>query len=169
MLNGEHSHDKISRFLAQTTSNNKDVWKCVKTLIRKVETQEAVLIINDTIEEKPRSTENDLVYWYCDHCIGQNVKGINMVNFLYYSPLSDDTNVNLPCAFETIRKTEKYLDKKTNTVKCRNPLKGLEFEVSLVKQLFTNKDRNTGELFLITNDLELNYKSICTIYLKDGT
>jgi hypothetical protein len=253
LLNGGYSHDKISRFLAQTTFNNKDFWKCVKTLIRKVESEEAVLIIDDTIEEKPHSTENDLICWHYDHCIGQNVKGINIVNFLYCSPLSDDSNVNLPCAFETIRKTEKYLDKKTNTVKRRSPvskntlvlerlrtlvqlnrlvfryvlwdtwfsskdnldfvhhqlnkffvvalksnrtvalskegkqqgkftkieqldlqpnqtykvwLKGLDFEVSLIKQVFTNKDGSTGELFLITNDLELNYESICTIYQK---
>ena len=53
LVNNGYSHDKISRFLAQTTFNNEDFWKCVKTLIRKVESEETVLIIDDTIEEKP--------------------------------------------------------------------------------------------------------------------
>jgi len=45
-------------------------------------------------------------------------------------------------------------------------LKGLDFEVLLAKQFFTNNDGSRGELFLITNDLELSYESICAIYQR---
>jgi len=48
----------------------------------------------------------------------QEVEAI--INFLYCSPLSADTQVNLPCAFQTIQKTEKYLDPKTQVVKRRS-------------------------------------------------
>lgn len=253
LIDQGYSHDRISRFLSQGRFDNKDFWKCVKALIGKVESDQAVLIIDDTLEAKPHSTENDLICWHFDHCTGHTIKGINIINFLYCSPLSVDRQVNLPCAFETIQKTEKYFDPRTQVVKRRSPvskntivlerlrtlvqlnhlkfkyvlwdswfsskenldfvhhslgklfvvalksnrtvaltkeekrqgkfkkieeldlqsnqtynvwLKGLDFEVALVKLVFTNKDGSTGELFLITNDLELNNESVATIYQK---
>lgn len=45
-------------------------------------------------------------------------------------------------------------------------LKGLDFPVLLVKQVFTNKDGSCGELYVVTNDLSLSYEAICTIYKK---
>jgi IS4 transposase len=162
-------------------------------------------------------------------------------------------DINLPCAFEVVYKTEKYYDEKTKKTKRRSPitknqmvverlrilaqqnqlkfkyilwdtwfsskenldfvqydlekkfvvalksnrtvalsesekrqgkfkkieeldlqtnqtyevwLKGLDFPVLLVKQIFTNKDGSTGVLYLITNDLELSYTDTCTIYQK---
>jgi hypothetical protein len=164
-----------------------------------------------------------------------------------------DDDINLPCAFEVVHKTEKYYDVKTKKEKRRSPitknqmvverlrilaqqnqlkfkyvlwdtwfsskenldfvqydlkkkfvvalksnrtvalsesekrqgkfkkieeldlqtnqtyevwLKGLDFPVLLVKQIFTNKDGSTGVLYLITNDLELSYTDTCTIYQK---
>jgi hypothetical protein len=43
-------------------------------------------------------------------------------------------------------------------------LKGLDFPVQLVKQVFTNKDNTTGDLYLVTNDLDLEAPAICTTY-----
>ncbi|MEM9985374.1 MAG: transposase [Bacteroidota bacterium] len=45
-------------------------------------------------------------------------------------------------------------------------VKGLDFPVQLVRQVFTNKDRSTAELWLITNDLEIDYPGITTTYQK---
>ena len=45
-------------------------------------------------------------------------------------------------------------------------VKGLDFPVQLVRQVFINKDRSTAELWLITNDMQLNYDQITTIYQK---
>jgi hypothetical protein len=45
-------------------------------------------------------------------------------------------------------------------------IKGLDFEVLVVKQIFTNKDGSTGVLYLLTNDLSLTFQQICTIYQK---
>jgi len=41
LIDNGYSHDQISRFLAQGIFDNKDFWKCVKRLIRKVETDQA--------------------------------------------------------------------------------------------------------------------------------
>lgn len=253
LLDNGYSHDQISRFLAQRKFDNKDFWKCIKSFIRKVETDSSYLIIDDTIEEKPCSTENEIICWHFDHCTSKNVKGINIVNFLYCSDYLVNESINLPCAFEVVSKTEKYYDEKTKKEKRRSPitknqmvtdrlrvlvqqnqlkfkyilwdtwfsskenldfvehdlekkfvvalksnrtvalsesekrqgrfkkieeldlqtnqtyevwLKGLDFPVLLIKQVFTNKDGSTGVLYLITNDLELSYTDICTIYQK---
>jgi hypothetical protein len=45
-------------------------------------------------------------------------------------------------------------------------LKGIDFPVSLVKQVFINKDGSTGTLYLVCNDLSLSYSEITTIYKK---
>lgn len=45
-------------------------------------------------------------------------------------------------------------------------LKGLDFPVKLTRQVFINKDRSTAELWLVTNDLSMDYDQITTIYQK---
>lgn len=45
-------------------------------------------------------------------------------------------------------------------------IKGLDFPVQLLRQVFINKDRSTAELYLVTNDTKLNYDQITTIYQK---
>ena len=55
------SHDKISRFLGQEAFTAKDYWRCIKPLVRRVEHPEAIIKIDDTIEEKPHTTENEVV------------------------------------------------------------------------------------------------------------
>lgn len=43
-------------------------------------------------------------------------------------------------------------------------LKGLDFPTTLCKRVFTNKDGSTGELYLITNDLQLSVQDITATY-----
>jgi hypothetical protein len=50
------------------------------------------------------------------------------------------------------------------SVKCY--LKGLEQEVIIVRQVFTNKNENTGMLNLVCSDLSINGTEITTIYKK---
>ncbi len=45
-------------------------------------------------------------------------------------------------------------------------IKGLDFPVNLVRQVFTNKDYSTAELWLVSNDTQLDYDQITTIYQK---
>lgn len=45
-------------------------------------------------------------------------------------------------------------------------LKGTDFPVLLVKQVFTNKDGSTGELYLACSDLTLDHDQITSIYHK---
>ena len=253
MLENGYSHDQISRFLAQNKLTQTDYWLTVKKLIRKIEGENGILIIDDTIEEKPHTTENEIVCWHWDHSQDCMKKGINIVNFLYYNQLETGECLSLPVSFELVEKKEQYLDVKTNTIKRRSELsknemvirrlrvlhqhnklkfkylawdiwfssqdnfnfvhhelkkffvsglksnrtvslskadklkgkftridaldlqqnetvrvwlKGLEFEVLLIKKVFTNKDGSTGTAYIVTNNLDLNHNEIDEIYQK---
>ena len=99
MLENGYSHDQISRFLAQNKLTQTDYWLTVKKLIRKIEGENGILIIDDTIEEKPHTTENEIVCWHWDHSQDCMKKGINIVNFLYYNELETGECLSLPVSF----------------------------------------------------------------------
>jgi len=128
------SHDQITRFLASETQTAKDLWRIVKPLVRKVQTETAVLIIDDTIEEKPYTDENEIVCWHFDHSKDRSVKGINFVSALYYSG-----GVSLPVGFEVISKTEIYIDKKTQKEKRRSAVTKNEIARRLIEQAIKNE------------------------------
>lgn len=234
------SHDRISRMLGNRLFTQKDYWQLIKGLVRRVERSDGLIKIDDTLEEKPYSTENDIICWHYDHSKNRNIKGINVLNFLYQPSRSDSFSV--PLAFEIVHKTEQFLDTKTKKIKRRSAisknelmrrrlywlhfsnkvqyqtilwdtwfssnenfdfvhktlkktfigaiksnrtvalsleekkrgkwltiaaltfdkdqtkeiwLKGLDFPLLIAKQVFINKDLSTGELYVVTN--ELNY------------
>lgn len=125
LLDNALSHDQISRFLGQGLFDQKDYWRCIKPIVRQLEHPSGIIKIDDTIEEKPYSTENDLICWHYDHSKksrDKNVKGINIVNFLYQNPQPAFQAVSIPIAYELVRKTEEWFDKKTQKVKRRSPI-----------------------------------------------
>jgi hypothetical protein len=111
------SHDQVTRFLSRQELSDKDLWKAVKPLLRSVQSEDAVLILDDTIEEKPYTDESELISWHFDHVTNTTVKGINLLSALY---LSQD--VSLPVAFHLIHKTQRVTDRKTGKEKWQSPL-----------------------------------------------
>lgn len=122
LLDRGYSHDQISRFLQQGKFSQKDFWRLVKKYIRRIESASGILAIDDVIEHKPHSTENEIISYHWDHKENKSVKGINIVNFLYYNLMANGEEVNLPVAFEVIEKTEQYLDTKDGKIKRRSPI-----------------------------------------------
>jgi len=58
-------HDSITRLLNEKTYTSKELWMSVKPLVRQVEDAAfGVLIIDDHIEEKRYSQENDQICWH---------------------------------------------------------------------------------------------------------
>jgi hypoxanthine-guanine phosphoribosyltransferase len=54
------SHDKITRFLSEKELNSSELWRLVKPLVREIEDEDSgVLIIDDTIEEKPYTDDSE--------------------------------------------------------------------------------------------------------------
>ena len=70
------SYDKITRFLSTGIFDEKGLWKKVKKAVRAYEQEEACLIFDDTVIEKPYMDENEIVSWYYDHKSGGTVKRI---------------------------------------------------------------------------------------------
>jgi hypothetical protein len=124
----EVSHDQITRLLSQQTLTDKDLWKIVQPQVRAVESPEAVLIIDDTVEEKPYSDESELISWHYDHSQGRTVKGVNLLSALYYSQ-----GVSLPVAFHLVQKTILEADPKTGKDKWTSPVTKNEVARTMVE------------------------------------
>ena len=85
MLDGNISHDQVSRFLSKQELTSEYLWKVLKKDIRSIEEDSGVLIFDDTVQEKAHSKENDLICWHFDHTVNRSVKGINLLNCLYHA------------------------------------------------------------------------------------
>lgn len=253
MLDSAVSHDRISRMLSKREFTQQDYWKAVKGLVRRVESADGVIKVDDTIEEKPHSTENSIICWHYDHSKDRSVKGINLINFVYQPYPNAQTDFSLPVAFEIVEKTEQFFDTKSGKVKRRSArgkneivrsrlrilsqlnkvkfqtvlwdswyssnenfefvhkelkktficaiksnrkvaltkqdklqgkflkiselgwhevdnrivyLQGLDFPLLLAKQVFTNKDGSSGELHIVSNDLNLTAPELFHTYSK---
>ena len=99
MVQGDVSHDRITRFLSRQDYTSKDLWRQVKAMVREVQDVQGVLIFDDTIQEKAWTDESDLICWHYDHCSGRTVKGINLLNALYHC-----NGRSIPVAFELVQK-----------------------------------------------------------------
>ncbi len=105
MVDGVYSHDQITRFLSGKEYTQKEYWSIIKSTLRQVEKEDGIIVVDDTIEEKPYTDENEIVCWYYDHTQKKHIKGINIVNFLYYSELECGQDFSLNLSFEVISKT----------------------------------------------------------------
>lgn len=103
-LSGTISHDKITRFLSKKDLDSKQLWKLVKPLVREQEQEYGVLIVDDTIEEKPHTQESELVCWHHDHQSNRSVKGINLINYVY-----SVGDINLPVGFDVVKEHRKIM------------------------------------------------------------
>ena len=134
LLNDEVSHDSVQRFLAVEKQTSADLWRIVKLHVRKVESAEGVLIVDDSISEKPYTDENDIICWHYDHSKQRSLKGINFVTCLYHS-----LDVSLPVGFEIVTKTEQYVDPKSKKEKRRSKRTKNEMYRDLVQQAAKNQ------------------------------
>jgi hypothetical protein len=116
-MDGKISHDQVTRMLSSSKMTSKTWWKLIKPHVREIEQEDGVIIIDDSIVEKPYTDENEIICWHYDHAKGKTVKGINFVSTLYYAQ-----DVALPVTFELVSKTETYIDKKTGKEKRRSEI-----------------------------------------------
>lgn len=110
MLDEQICHDKVTKFLNKELYSAKDLWQQVKPTVRKINWENDVLVVDDTIQEKAYTDENDIICRHRDHAKWRNVKGINMLSLLL---VPKETDFNIPIDYEIIEKTEKFIDKKS--------------------------------------------------------
>ncbi len=134
LLDGAISHDRIQRFLSSPTKSGVDLWKVVKPYVRQIQGNDGVLIVDDSISEKPHTDENDIICWHYDHSSGQTIKGINFITALYHAQ-----GVSLPVNYHLVAKTEVYTDKKSGKDKRRSTLTKNEIYQQLLQQTVHNQ------------------------------
>lgn len=134
LLNGDLSHDHITRFLFSQPKTSADLWQIVKPRVRHMQSEQGVMIVDDSIAEKPYTDENDIICWHYDHAHNRTVKGINFLTALYHSQA-----VSLPVGFALIAKTEQYLDHKDGKAKRRSPISKHEHYRTLLAQAVQNQ------------------------------
>ncbi len=247
LLDNSISHDRITRFLSGPTLDSKELWKLVKPSVRSVESDDGVVIFDDTVQEKCWTDENDIICWHFDHSKNRTVKGVNILNCLY-----NVENIDIPVAFEIVHKPVQFCciasrkeKRKSEVTKnelmrnmiavCMNNrlsfkyvladnwfsskenmnfirldaekdfimglksnrvialskkdkrngrfirlnslelkpgstravyLKGVPFPLLLCRQVFKNKDKSEGVLYLVSSDVRLKYDQIATICQK---
>jgi hypothetical protein len=133
LLEGQVSHDQVTRFLAATPCTSADLWRLVKPVVRQVQSPDGVLIVDDSIEEKPYTDENEIIAWHWDHSKERLVKGINFITVLYQVP-----HMALPVAFELVRKTQTVVDQKTGRPKRKSPTTKNEHARAMLQQCVRN-------------------------------
>ena len=134
--NNTISHDKVTRFLSEEDFTPSDLWQFAKPLLKSVQNgkdADGVLVLDDSIEEKPYTDENDIIAWHYDHCKGRNVKGINFVSALYRTD-----KVSIPVSYELVKKTETVVNKKTGKISRRSPISKQEHFRNLIKVAVAN-------------------------------
>lgn len=135
LLDGSVSHDKITRFLNKNNFSPKDLWKYVKNKVRSVEEEKGgVLIVDDAIEEKPYTDENEIVSWHFSHAKGRCVKGINLLSCLVRYK-----DTSLPISFETVRKDLYFRDPKTKKEKQRSSVTKNQMFRSIIHKAMENR------------------------------
>ncbi len=134
LLEGELSHDQITRFLNKEQLDSKHLWYYIKDKVRKHETEKGgVFIIDDTIEEKPHTNENDTVCWHYAHSKGRCIKGVGILTgMIRYDDLS------LPLSFNTIRKDLIFSDIKTKKAKRKSKENKNQLFRNMLKQAILN-------------------------------
>jgi len=84
MIEGQLTHDQITLFLSAEEFTSKDLWTLVKPTVREVVQEDAVLIFDDTIQEKPYTDENEVMFLHYDHTKGRAVQAFNLLNCVYH-------------------------------------------------------------------------------------
>jgi DDE superfamily endonuclease len=161
VLQDSYSHDSITRMLAQDEIEQSLYWKMIKPTIRQVESSEGVISVDDTIENKPYSEENELISWHFDHTVGKSVKGINIVTFNYSSSFEDLTT-KLPVAFDLVRKdllVEKT-EKKDGKFVTRTVRQASVSKIELVRQRL--------QVLVFQNHVQFKYVTFDTWYSDAG-
>lgn len=135
LLNGAIGHDKFTRFLNGKSLGSKNLWEYVKAEVRKNEKQcGGVLILDDSIEEKPYTDENEIMCWHYSHAKGRHVKGVNIVSCLIRYG-----DVSLPIGYEIVHKDVVFCDIESRKEKKKASLTKNDHFRSLIKQAYINK------------------------------
>ena len=154
LLDGKVSHDQITRFLDQGQPLSKAVWQLAKPLVRRIEQDDGVVSVDDSVEEKAHSAENGVIAWHYDHTTGRVVKGLNFITAFYSvretapgGQRLGGQRLGVPLGCEVIVKENVWDDKKGMTV-----AKSLTSKNEHYRELLRNVKANGVKYKYVLND-----------------
>lgn len=135
MVDGAISHDQVSRFLNKNELGSKELWQYVKSSVHEHQTGTGgVLLLDDSIEEKPYTDENEVNCWHYSHAKGEVLKGINILSCMIRY---DDFSV--PVGYEVIKKDIVFCDVKTKKERRKSATTKNELFRKLIDLAVNNK------------------------------
>ena len=133
LLDGNISHDKVTRFLHNADYSSKDIWSISKPIVRQVENDDGVLCLDDTIAEKEYTDENEIICWHYSHAKNRVMKGINLLSCIVrYGDIS------VPVGFEIIKKDILFSDIETKQERRKSSVTKNELFRGLINQANKN-------------------------------
>ena len=105
VLENQISHDKITRLLSSGKIDERRMWLEAKPICEEISSSDAVLILDDSVEEKQYTDKNAMMQWHFDHTIGRSVKGVNFISALYHS-----RGMSIPVGVKFITKDIEVID-----------------------------------------------------------
>lgn len=126
---------KSLKFLNSKKLSSKNLWEYIKPEIRKIEQKVGgVLILDDTIEEKTYTDENEIICWHYSHAKGRCIKGVNLLSCLVrYGDIA------LPISYETICKDVLFCDIATRKIKRKSSVSKNQMFRLIIAQAVTNE------------------------------
>jgi hypothetical protein len=134
MFQGEISHDQMTRHLRSKDYSSLNLWRYIKPNVRKNQSADGVLILDDTISEKPYTDENTINCWHFSHAKHRHVKGINLLSCLVRYG-----DVALPIGYEIVKKDVEFCDVETKRKKRKAKISKNEHFRNLVQVAVDNK------------------------------
>ncbi|RMD72370.1 MAG: hypothetical protein D6823_15240 [Chloroflexi bacterium] len=134
LLNGAVGHDHVQRFLAQEEQPSADVWRMVKPHARQMQSADGVMMVDDSIAEKPSTDENAMICWHADHAQHRSSTGINVVTWFYHRQ-----GVSLPVGFELVRQMQRSSDPKDGKEKRRSDKTNNDIDRDVLAQAVKNQ------------------------------
>ena len=124
------SHDRFTRFLNSGDYGGKELWNLCKPLIRSAESnRKCILVLDDSVEEKPYTKESEVVCWHYSHAKGRCVKGLEILTLLL---VYDDAVI--PFSYEVIEKPIEYCELETKKLKRMSTVSKNELARSLIQK-----------------------------------
>lgn len=117
VLDGAFSHDMVTRLLSSGYINSRHLWYFVKPMCMEIGNEDGVLIIDDSVEAKPYTDNNELIQWHFDHTQNRSIKGVNFVTGIY-----NNWQMSLPIGVNFVEKDIVYTDPKTGKQKCKSSI-----------------------------------------------
>jgi hypothetical protein len=163
LYDGTISHDQVTRLLAKEHLDSTDLWSKAKPLIGRAEQARnpeafAVLIVDDTIIEKPHTAESALITTYWDHSQKRYVKGVNLLTLLYQL-----NELALPISGQLIEKTQPQMDQNTQKPKFKSEYTKNEY----LQQMLRVAQQQVDYKYLLADSWYASKENIhCVLGLK---